>query len=108
MKTRLLFRQSGYVIPTRSLGAALWDWAWPVLAISSLLATLGLAGYWDTRAETERVAADLRRDVELQRAFNAGRQQGHDDMLATAQAGWDAAKAEAELQRQCVPVRRMP
>lgn len=43
---------------------------------------------------------DLHDPTALQRAFESGRQQGHAELIASAEAAWQAANAEAELCRQ--------
>lgn len=105
--SRALFREVG-AVPTRSLSDRLWGLLWPVLSITSLLALLVLAGYWDARAEQQLQLAETRRAVALAQAYRAGLRQGQADMLATAEAGWSTARLAAAEAQSCQAVRGRP
>lgn len=101
------FREVGVVHATARAGR-MWAVLWPVLGIGSFLGVLVLAGYWDARAEQEQAVAEARHKLALQQAYGAGLHQGQAEMLATAEAGWQAAHMAAADDAACVPVRRLP
>lgn len=110
MQSKLFFRQAG-VIPCRGRADRIWAAMWPLVAIASLLAVLLLAGYWDKRAEQVQEQAQAQRQRDLQAAYGRGLRQGQADMLATAEAGWGAARDAAAPGPTCAlagSVRRAP
>jgi hypothetical protein len=97
MKTRILFREHGNVVSTRTRWGWLEDLAWPAGAIASLVLLFGLAGYIDERAAQAQALADARLNASLLRAWHQGREYGNREMLDTAQAAWQAAHTEAQF-----------
>ncbi|MBX3634727.1 MAG: hypothetical protein KF683_04970 [Rubrivivax sp.] len=82
-KLRLLFRETGHVIRTRRE----WNW-WTVgLAVALLLAVYAAAAVLDAHADDGLVLQERAR----QAAFEEGRRAGHAEMIATAEAAWQAA-----------------
>lgn len=99
MKSKMFFRESGYVIPTRPRIS--WPgWLWPMNLVAAVIALYGLVGYLDDRDHMMRT----HRATELAQArsegFDAGRQVGEAHMVDSARAAWQAALTEAE--QRCV------
>lgn len=106
MRSRLIFRQHAHIVPTNTPWLLRTEWLWSVFALACLVVVFGLAGYWDQRAENEQALQVARHRAALARAYEAGVEQGHAQMVATATAAWEAAQAEAET-RGC-NIRRLP
>ena len=98
MKSRPLFRESGYPIATRRSGIvhALLRTLWIPCALAALVAIFGYAGWLDQRAEQQQLQAALQHQVDLARAYDEGVRKGNAEMMDTARAAWEAAQAEAD------------
>lgn len=88
-------RESAHLVRTVRL-AWLRDLVWPVVAMLALLATLAMLQWLDERDTQAHAEASRRRAADLARAYQQGRDQGHAEMIATAEAGWQAARTEAD------------
>lgn len=94
MKSRLLFRQSGMVIRTKSrFQQALW----PACGVMFVLGIFSLGAFLDR--DTERFAAaeqvalqlDAQHQAQLRDAYEAGRRLGRTEMVDSARTIWQAA-----------------
>lgn len=103
MKTPLFMRESAHLQRTVRYGSLI-DWltgwlanlVWPLGAALSLLALLATLQWLDERDTTRHAEASRQRAADLARAYQQGRDQGHAEMIATAEAGWAAARIEAD------------
>lgn len=66
-------------------GGLLREFAWPACGVAAVLALFVLTGWLDGRDGRDKLAA------EMQRMYELGRQQGHAEMVASAEAAWAAA-----------------
>lgn len=92
MKTAPFFREHGHVITTRKERG----WPWVLLLIVGLLAIYGFGQHLDDLTEARDQQLLTEREAERVRSFEAGRSQGHADMIRSAQTAWQAAHTEAE------------
>lgn len=94
-------RESAHLVRTVRLGwlrGLVWL-VWPACALLTLLALLYILQWLDDRDTSLHLQAARERAAELARVYQQGRAYGNAEMIATAEAGWAAARTEAD--RKC-------
>lgn len=86
--SRMLFRENGHVVRTQREGTGL---GFVVLALLTLALLYGSLDWLDERAAAKSQRLAQRAKAALDERFEEGRKAGHDEMLDTARAAWNAA-----------------
>ncbi len=90
-----IVRSGAHVTPTRTIPR--WYAAvWPTLGCLFVVGVIALATWSDKQADQREAARLLALEAAEQRGFEAGRELGHAEMVASAEAAWQAAGTEAE------------
>lgn len=97
-------RRPAAITPTRTWAGSAAELAleavWPVSGVAAAVMVFAFAGYLDEKARTEHELAEARVELKLQQAYARGAEAGakaaEARLVATAEAGWSAARTEAD------------